>query len=291
MSYGIVALVSAISANIVAALANAGYPTLTDGKVLLGRQHQFEQSAPPRIIWTPVSSIFTPRAVSSASYLQPAATGGNAGQGVPIRSVTLRSRGAGYTSAPTITFTGVTGTGAAATAVVSNGGVVAINISNPGSGYTSPPVVTFSGGGGSGAMASTALLPANELQAEAIQRSLYTEQVTFECRCWGTQPGTDDPDFDFDFTQALYQQVIRSCRTLAVGSFELVGQGRGEWTDGILANSQLIRDGREFVFRFAIDVPVLGRLLQYSPPATAGTVDLQLVASDGSVIDEVDFSI
>ncbi|MHB8793781.1 MAG: hypothetical protein ACYC6O_10670, partial [Thermoleophilia bacterium] len=62
--------------------------------------------------------------------------------------------GAGYTSSPTVTFTPITGdagSGAAATATISDGAVSGIVISSGGSGYGSSPIVTFSGGGGSGA--------------------------------------------------------------------------------------------------------------------------------------------
>lgn len=67
------------------------------------------------------------------------------------------SEGMGYTSAPTVSFTGGGGTGAAGTAVIENGRVKSITITNGGSGYTSAPTVAFSGGGGSGA-AGTAVI-------------------------------------------------------------------------------------------------------------------------------------
>ncbi len=71
-------------------------------------------------------------------------------------SVALTSSGSGYTSVPTVGFTGGGGAGAAATAIVSTGAVTAINVTAPGSGYTSPSVV-ISGGGGTGATATAAL--------------------------------------------------------------------------------------------------------------------------------------
>ena len=48
---------------------------------------------------------------------------------------------------PTVIFSGGGGSGAAGTAVVSNGQVVGINITSGGTGYTSPPTVSVSGGG------------------------------------------------------------------------------------------------------------------------------------------------
>jgi hypothetical protein len=70
-----------------------------------------------------------------------------------IASVSVTTGGAGYTSVPTVTFSGGGGTGAAGTAVVTQGVVTSITLTNAGSGYTSLPGVTLSGGGGSGATA------------------------------------------------------------------------------------------------------------------------------------------
>ena len=57
----IVNLVSAISSDVVAKLAAAGYPALVDGKILLGRYHLAEASAAPRILFVPVASKFGPK--------------------------------------------------------------------------------------------------------------------------------------------------------------------------------------------------------------------------------------
>ena len=60
-----------------------------------------------------------------------------------IGIVTVTSGGSGYSTTPLITFTGVSTTGAAATAIVSTAGTIsAIHISNAGSGYTVAPTVT-----------------------------------------------------------------------------------------------------------------------------------------------------
>lgn len=69
--------------------------------------------------------------------------------------------GSGYTSVPTVTFSGGSGSGAAATAVVENEAVVRIYMTNPGSGYVIGDSVTvgFTGGGGSGAAATVNIMP------------------------------------------------------------------------------------------------------------------------------------
>ncbi|TAK33725.1 MAG: hypothetical protein EPO21_12010 [Chloroflexota bacterium] len=55
--------------------------------------------------------------------------------------------GKGYTSAPTITITDDTGTGATATARIAGGAVTGVTVTNAGSGYSANPAVSFSGGG------------------------------------------------------------------------------------------------------------------------------------------------
>lgn len=95
----------------------------------------------------------TPRLIIAPGYTHQTANG--------VASVTVSNGGSGYTSAPTVAFTGGGGTGAAGTAVLGTGAnegkVVSVTITNPGSGYTSAPTVAFSGGAGTGA-AGTAVI-------------------------------------------------------------------------------------------------------------------------------------
>ena len=72
-----------------------------------------------------------------------------------ILSVTVNTGGTGYTSAPTVAFTGG-GTGATATATVVAGAVTAVTVTSPGFNYTGTGV-TFTGGGGTGATATATL--------------------------------------------------------------------------------------------------------------------------------------
>jgi hypothetical protein len=61
-----------------------------------------------------------------------------------IGIVTVTGGGSGYTTSPTITFTGLSTVSAAATAVVSTAGTIsAIHISNAGAGYTTPPTISI----------------------------------------------------------------------------------------------------------------------------------------------------
>lgn len=71
-----------------------------------------------------------------------------------IQSIDVTASGTLYTVAPTVQITGGGGTGAAAEAVISGGGVTRVIITNAGTGYTSEPTITFLGGGGTGATAT-----------------------------------------------------------------------------------------------------------------------------------------
>jgi len=80
-----------------------------------------------------------------------------------ITGLAVTAAGSGYTSPPSVSFTGGGGTGAAATAVLGTGAdegkVVGLTITNPGSGYTAAPTVVFTGGAGTGAAATASVGP------------------------------------------------------------------------------------------------------------------------------------
>ena len=72
-----------------------------------------------------------------------------------IDSIQVTNGGSNYTSA-TVSITSTTGTGATATAVVSNGTISAINVTNPGTGYKDATVIIA--GDGSDATATATLI-------------------------------------------------------------------------------------------------------------------------------------
>lgn len=85
-------------------------------------------------------------------------TANTTGAGCPgstrrITSISMGNRGSGYTSAPTITFSGTSGGSSTFTPNMGTTGVITgITITNPGIGYTSPPTFSLDDtGGGSGA--------------------------------------------------------------------------------------------------------------------------------------------
>jgi hypothetical protein len=54
-------IVKAISDDLVAELAAAGYPPLVDGKIVVGPAHLDEHSSPPRVVFVPVDNKLGPK--------------------------------------------------------------------------------------------------------------------------------------------------------------------------------------------------------------------------------------
>ena len=91
--------------------------------------------------------------------------------------ITITNGGSGYTSAPTVSFSGGSGSGATATATISNGVVISAQFTDSGTGYKATdtaPTVAFSGGGGTGAAATVVIMPTG-LKGTDIQ--VYTSYV------------------------------------------------------------------------------------------------------------------
>lgn len=74
-----------------------------------------------------------------------------------IEGVIVEEPGGLYTGTPQVIFSGGSGDGAEAKAVVVDGVITDIIVTDPGAGYTSTPIVTISGGGGTGAAATAVL--------------------------------------------------------------------------------------------------------------------------------------
>jgi hypothetical protein len=89
-----------------------------------------------------------------------------------VKSVTVSNQGAGYTSVPTVSFTGGSGSGATATAVRGTGAnigkIIRVDITNPGVGYTTAPTVVFTGGGFSTTAIATSAIEANVDKVESF---------------------------------------------------------------------------------------------------------------------------
>lgn len=103
------------------------------------------------------------------------------GANVLAAAVSFAVTGAYYTSTPAVTFSGGGGTGAAGTAIVQNGIVTGVTITNPGTGYTSAPTVAFAGGGSA---AGTAVLDGTTVDSITMTSGggkiiTFTDQTTY----------------------------------------------------------------------------------------------------------------
>ena len=83
-------------------------------------------------------------------------------------TLTIVNGGTGYTSTPLVTIKG-TGTGAAASAVVTNGVVTAVTLISGGTGYINPVTVEITGGGGAGASAIATASTADKVWARVTK--------------------------------------------------------------------------------------------------------------------------
>lgn len=115
-----------------------------------------------------------------------------------ISNIVVTNGGSNYTSAPTVTVTG-NGSNAAATATISGGSVVKIEMNNEsaalGSGYDYASV-TLSGGGGTGATARATLSPVNGFGADP-RDELKATSLMFNIKPAGAENDTFIIDNDF----------------------------------------------------------------------------------------------
>lgn len=171
---------------------------------------------------------FAPRILIAPGFTQTRNAGG-------ITGVAVTTGGTGYTSAPTVTFTGGAGSGAAATATVVAGVVTAVTITDPGTGYTSAPTVGFTGGGGTGAAATASYgTTGNQVVAELIGIAEQLRGVII-----ADAPNTTDAD------AIAYAGDFGSKRVFLVDPKVMKTATVSEWTSsavaGLLAKSDAER--------------------------------------------------
>ncbi|MDP3469927.1 MAG: RagB/SusD family nutrient uptake outer membrane protein [Daejeonella sp.] len=103
-----------------------------------------------------------------------------------IKTITVTNGGSGYTTAPTVTFSG--NGGATATATISGGRVTEITLArdpmavtffNEGK-YTTVPTITISGGGGSGATATATINRATDGNINPASKAAFLEAIQDE---------------------------------------------------------------------------------------------------------------
>ena len=138
--------------------------------------------------------------------------------GTSISSVGSITAGTGYTTAPTVSFTGGGGgTGATATATVVAGEVTAVTVTNSGTGYTEAPTVVFTPTNGGSGAAATAVRTSVNL-ATAIQVD-YHHDGSFRFTIGGKR-------FIYDGNDAAVNALLESCFRGAAGiptGFHLFG--------------------------------------------------------------------
>jgi hypothetical protein len=133
----------------------------------------------------------------------------------------------------------------------------------------------------SGARPLTISTPyAAEQLTQISNRSVLTDELTFEVHCWGTtavrtNPATI-PNDDYDYTRQLAHCLIAAVDDCARGVFTIEP---GLWT-----RQGVVTLGREFVFGITLNTPVLTQLLPFVPP---GTVGQATVVPNGSTGDSV----
>ena len=132
-----------------------------------------------------------------------------------IANIIVENQGTGYTGTPTVTITGNSGAigdSAQATAFISDGKVVKIDMLNESAGSGKNFVnatVTISGGGGSGATARAVLGPPNGIGADP-RDELKATSLMFNSKPDGTENGDFLAGNDQDFRQVM---LIRNPRT------------------------------------------------------------------------------
>jgi uncharacterized protein DUF2589 len=95
-----------------------------------------------------------------------------------VTAVNVTAGGTGYTTEPSVVFTGGGGTGATAVSAISAGVVTSVTITNLGSGYTTAPTVSFTGGGGTGATATATRTHTNAVAAQIQEMKLEIPILT-----------------------------------------------------------------------------------------------------------------
>lgn len=151
-----------------------------------------------------------------------------------IDKITVTNGGSGYTSAPTVVIadgSGGEGTGAVATASVSNGVVTGVTVVKTGYNYTSPQI-SFTGGNGSGAAATATTKDAIDVGGDAAEAStsIGTSSVTsinvYEAGSGYTSPPVitiADPESVGGETATATSNINKS----SISSIKITSAGRG----------------------------------------------------------------
>lgn len=194
-----------------------------------------------------------------------------------VGEVLVTAGGSGYTSAPTVTFSGGSGSGAQATATISGGAVTRINVTNAGSGYSSLPAVSLTGGGGSGATASAVHTATRTLPTFNLDENANGTVKVFVA--------------GYDGTCTTPLVVSQATITPATGptivkSVEVTLKFTGYWTNGVVAKNGITWNGHptadSFLSTTSTTTPPVAPFTSY--PGVSGARSNTTVASlNGSI--------
>lgn len=142
-----------------------------------------------------------------------------------VTYVAVTNGGSGYTSAPTVAFSGGGGSGVAASAVIDSAGTVRfVVITNWGTGYTSAPTVSFSGGSGSGAAATATI---NDYSDKVLAQLFAADNVNVKVSLIGTTSSSKMPYYTGTMVMDTDNIAIPANGAVA---FDISGQGSGSLT-------------------------------------------------------------
>lgn len=107
-------------------------------------------------------------------------------------------------------------------------------------------------------------------RAALLSPSVSTNHNGFEIQVWGAG-NPPDKDYDFDVTELIRDQIVRSCDVLFRGNFTW---GKGKWIDQQDKNSTETPLGHLFTFYLTIDSAICQTPLEFVPPDPGFTIDV-----------------
>lgn len=193
-------------------------------------------------------------------------------KGFGITAISISNAGAGYTSVPNIIIEG-NGSGAKATAYISNGKVSGIIINEQGSGYTKTPIVRIVGGNGSNANNARAVAILGNSKIRSNNISIKFDRLSKQGRFT-----------EFDFTQTFTSSG-------ASASFELLYPSTVDKTKiSILKDGQIVLDSEYTVslYRQKVDQEnVLRCRIIFKETPTVGSVIKITYSKNDEILDSV----
>lgn len=118
-------------------------------------------------------------------------------------------------------------------------------------------------------MTDASTLSPNQLEA-LLAPGVAVARHAFEVQCWGAA-SPPDPDFDFDATEILRDQVIRSADALFRGNYTTQ---KGPWVDQQEKATTEMKIGHLFKFYLTLDAPVPQTPNQFAPPTPGFEADV-----------------